>query len=126
MLKRIEKVLKFRKMLCLPVGSDSDPILPEQPDPDLVVCFWSGPNTDSFSISNFYYEKNTAQFEREEGSLESFESCLRVVKMKMEKVKARREKEGHAKQETEAALQEKVEKKKVEGLEVCRTMPFLY
>ncbi len=51
---------------------------------------------------------------------------MRVVKMKMEKVKARREKEGHAKQETEAALQEKVEKKKVEGLEVRRNMPFLY
>jgi len=56
--------------------------------------------------------KSYTQFEREEGSLEAFENCLKLTNLKMAKVEQQRMK-GKSKEDEMLALQEaKIEKKK--------------
>ena len=56
--------------------------------------------------------KSFIQFEREEGSLEAFDQAKKLCKIKMDKVRASREKENAAKEEEDRHKQEKIEKKK--------------
>lgn len=56
--------------------------------------------------------KSFIQFEREEGSLDAFDHAKKLCRIKMEKVRAAREKETVTKAEEEKVKQEKVDKKK--------------
>ncbi|XP_023326445.1 squamous cell carcinoma antigen recognized by T-cells 3 isoform X2 [Eurytemora carolleeae] len=56
--------------------------------------------------------KSWLQFEREEGSLDAFEQCRKLIKIKMEKISAVRDKENRSKQEEDYQLNAKIEKKK--------------
>jgi len=56
--------------------------------------------------------KSFTQFEREEGSLEAFESCLKLCKMKMDKVEIHRSKEKSKHDGEYDAHKDKVERKK--------------
>jgi len=52
------------------------------------------------------------QFEREEGSLEAFEHCLKMCNLKRTKVDSRRDKDKSKEDEEDERRQEKIEKKK--------------
>jgi len=56
--------------------------------------------------------RSFTQFEREEGSLEAFEHCSKLCKIKMEKVGASKSKDNAKKSEEEQLRNEKIEKKK--------------
>ena len=70
-----------------------------------------------FLLKLFYNNLNCfrswLQFEREEGSLEAFEQCRKLIKIKMEKISAVRDKENRSKQEEDYLQNAKIEKKKV-------------
>jgi len=60
------------------------------------------------------------QFEREEGSLEAFDHCKKLIAIKMGKITSVREKEGRMKQEADYSQQAKIEKKKEKDKEYRR------
>jgi len=56
--------------------------------------------------------KSFVQFEREEGSLEAFEHCVKLCNMKLEKLEASKAKKNAKLAEADQIKQEKIEKKK--------------
>ena len=64
-------------------------------------------------VSAFQVARAWIQFEREEGSLDAFEHCLKAVRAKRAKMEALREKEDRAKEGDEYLQRAKIEKKKV-------------
>lgn len=65
------------------------------------------------NVDNLNCFRSWLQFEREEGSLDAFEQCRKLIKIKMEKISAVRDKENRSKQEEDYQLNAKIEKKKV-------------
>ena len=65
------------------------------------------------NVNNLNCFRSWLQFEREEGSLDAFEQCRKLIKIKMEKISAVRDKENRSKQEEDYQQNAKIEKKKV-------------